>query len=142
MRSLLQPDEGIAPQFLGDYLRVASDHAALSALAGTPTADHPDAEKRALARGKPEILLVEMFPHVPAPTTQAQAQQFRAGAALLDGRARGLSLSDAIAAATAATRARAVSVTVTETELAAYARVRRGVSGSSDAEVKRLFCLQ
>ena len=38
--------------------------------------------------------------------------------------------------------ARAVSVTVTETELAAYARVRRGVSGSSDAEVKRLFCLQ
>ena len=87
--------------------------------------------------------LVETFPDIPAPKSYAEAQQLRAGAVLLGARARGLPPAEATAAATAATRATPVSVTVTDVELAAYARVSRGaVSGSSDAEVKRLFCLE
>ena len=139
----LSADSRSAPSFLNDYLRVASYHATLDTLGSMPTADHPDAQQRALARSKAEIILVETFPDIPAPKSHAEAQQLRAGAVLLGGRVRGLPPAEATAAATAATRATPVSVTVTDVELAAYARVSRGaVSGSSDAEMKRLFCLE
>jgi hypothetical protein len=132
-----------APSFLDDYLRVASYRATLATLGSMPTADHPDAQRRALASGKAEIMLVETFPDIPAPKNHAEAQQLLAGAVLLCARARGLPPAEATAAATAALRATPVSVTATDGELAAYARVRRGaVSGSSDAEMKRLFCLE
>ena len=139
----LSADSRSAPSFLNDYLRIASYHATLDTLGSMPTADHPDAQQRALARSKAEIILVETFPDIPAPKSYAEAQQLRAGAVLVGGRVRGLPPAEATAAATAATRATPVSVTVTDMELAAYARVSRGaVSGSSDAEMKRLFCLE
>ena len=139
----LSVDSRSAPSFLNDYLRIASYHATLDTLGSMPTADHPDAQQRALARSKAEIILVETFPDIPAPKSYAEAQQLRAGAVLVGGRVRGLPPAEATAAATAATRATPVSVTVTDMELAAYARVSRGaVSGSSDAEMKRLFCLE
>lgn len=139
----LSADSRSAPSFLDDYLRVASYHATLATLGSMPTPDHPDAQQRALARSKAEIMLIETFPDIRAPTGHAEAQQLRAGAVLLGGRVRGLPPAEATAAATAATRATPPGVAVTDAELAAYARVRRGaVSGSSDGETKRLFCLE
>lgn len=139
----LSADSRAAPSFLNDYLRIASYHATLATLGSMPTADHPDAQQRASARNKAEIMLVETFPDIPAPKSHAEAQQLRAGAVLLGARVRGLPPAEATAAATAATRAKPVSVTVADVELAAYARVGRGaVAGSSDAEMKRLFCLE
>lgn len=139
----LSADSRSAPSFLDDYLRVASYHATLATLGSMPTADHPDAQRRALASSKAEIMLVETFPDIPAPKSHAEAQRLLAGAVLLGARARGLPPAEATAAATAAIRATPVSVTVTDGELAAYARVRRGAaSGSPDAEMKRLFCLE
>ena len=68
----LSADSRSAPSFLNDYLRIASYHATLDTLGSMPTADHPDAQQRALARSKAEIILVETFPDIPAPKSSCR----------------------------------------------------------------------
>ena len=130
----LRKGKHAAPKYLADYLRIASYRTTLGAMEALPTADDPDADRRALV-GQIEALLAERFKDVGGPRTAAEALRYRAQAAFIDRRATNASPQEANVVASGINGGVPVQVAATTPEYVALARVRMG-----DPEVRRLFC--
>jgi hypothetical protein len=133
----LRKGKHVAPPFLADYLRIASYRSALGAMGALPTADDPDADRRALAGAKVETLLVERFKDVDTPRTAADARRYRAQGAFIDQRARNASPQEANVVASGLNGGAPVTVFATAPEFSALNRVT-----TRDSEAKRLFCVE
>lgn len=133
----LRKGKHAAPAFLTDYLRIASYRSSLAAMGSRPTADDPDPERRTLAGVTIETLMVERFKDVDTPRTAADTRRYRAQAAFIDQRARGVSPQEANVVATALNGGTPVTVVATGAEFSALIRV-----ATRDAEARRLFCAE
>jgi hypothetical protein len=133
----LRKSKHAPPPFLADYLRVASYRSSLAAMGSLPTADDPDADRRALAAAPVETLLVERFKDVDTPRTAADARRYRAQVEFINQRIRNVSPQEANVVASGMNGGMPVSVFATGPEYAALARVT-----NRDADTKRLFCAE
>jgi len=125
------------PAFLNDYLRLASYRSSLGAMGALATADDPNADRRKLASLTVETLMVERFKDVDTPRAAADARRYRAQAAFIDQRAKGVSPQEANVVASALNGGPPVTVAATGAEFSALMRV-----ATRDAEAKRLFCAE
>jgi hypothetical protein len=124
---------GAAPDFLEQFLHVASYLTAIERLAAPPTADDPDPDQRRLAAVPIEQMMLERFDDVPAPKSVLDKQQLLARAFFLRARIAG---QDAEQAGAAIARiGRPAAPAVSEAQIALLGRLLRNPSDAAD-----LFC--
>ena len=142
-----------APGFLDAYLHAASYLYSLGQMGGHPRPDDRNEKMRPLAAGGFEQLAVERFPDAPIPKTETDAQRLNTRFRFLYELGKGRTVEQAIDNVETFARLNGQPVRLTgeltrlaigDAEIAALARVNVAIGKrekNTDAEVKRLFCI-